>query len=150
MGLIALLGAAECLARETAHLNIRTHILVLGQFRTNILASNRKAGSLDSTTGLSDYDIVKSEMSDRHKETHGKQPGNPLLAADRVVDIARKENLSDAERQGLTSLRVPLGTDALQVMQTKCEQTLEQLNVWGRFAGSTDYEGEVGVPSYLR
>ncbi|KAJ8116184.1 hypothetical protein OPT61_g2339 [Boeremia exigua] len=146
----AIEGAAESLARETAHLNIRTHILVLGQFRTNILSSMRKAGPLCPTTGLADYDFIKTEMAVRHKETHGKQPGDPRAAAEKVVDIGRMENLSEAEQQGLDSLRIPLGTDSIQVMQTKCEQTLQHLKAWSKFAASTDYEGVEAVPSYLR
>lgn len=145
-----ILGVAESLARETMHLNIRIHVLVLGQFRTNILSSMRKAGTLEPTTAFADYDSIKTEMAVRHKETHGKQPGDPHLAAEKVVDIGRIENLSEAEQQGLASLYIPLGTDAIQVMQTKCEQTLQYLKVWGNFAASTDHEGVEAVPSYLR
>ena len=67
-----------------------------------------------------------------------------------MVDIARVENLSDSEIQGLNSLRIPLGTDALQVMKTKCEQTLEHMSVWEGFAGSTEYKGAEAVSSYLK
>lgn len=110
----------------------------------------RKAGPLDSTSGLADYKPIKTEIAARHKETHGKQPGDPHLAAEKVVDIGRIEHLSEAERRGLASLRIPLGTDAIQVIKTKCEQTLQHLKVWGRFAGSTDFESVEAVPSYLR
>ncbi|KAH7083499.1 hypothetical protein BKA63DRAFT_503120 [Paraphoma chrysanthemicola] len=146
----AIEGAAESLARETVHLNIRTHVLVLGLFRTDILSSKRKAGLLKPSTGLADYNAIKTHLADRHKVTHDNQPGDPGLAAERVVDIARMENLTDTEMQGLDSLRIPLGTDALRVMKTKCEQTMEHMSVWGSFAGSTDYEGVDDVLSYLR
>jgi hypothetical protein len=89
-------GAAECLSKETTHLGIQTHVLVLGQFRTQILDDSRKGGNL-SPTGLPEYDVVKTEMSDRHKERHGKQPGDPKIAAERIVDIARLDNLSEDE-----------------------------------------------------
>lgn len=142
------LGAAECLAQETVHVGIRTHVLVLGQFRTNILDFSRKEGVLEPTS-LSDYDCVKREMFDRHSETHGRQPGDPKLAVQRILDIARMENLTEEERTSLP-LYIPLGTDALSVLQMKCTQTLESLKAWEKFAKSTDFAGESAVPSYIR
>ncbi|KAH7371115.1 hypothetical protein BKA66DRAFT_190330 [Pyrenochaeta sp. MPI-SDFR-AT-0127] len=144
----ALEGAAECLAKETAHLGIRTHILVLGQFRTSILDDKKKGGILNPTS-ISDYDCIKAEMSDRHKETHGRQPGDPERAVQKILDIARLENLSEDEMTNLP-LRIPLGADALQVMRLKCTQTLQHLEKWERFAASTDYSEECSVPSYFR
>lgn len=142
------LGAAECLAKESAHLSIRTHILVLGQFRTGILDEKKKGGILDPTS-ISDYDCIKLDMANRHKETHGKQPGDPELAVQRVMDIARLENLTEDERANLP-LRIPLGTDALGVMRLKCTDTLMSLEKWERFAQSTDFSDGCAVPSYIR
>ncbi|KIN06810.1 hypothetical protein OIDMADRAFT_150101 [Oidiodendron maius Zn] len=144
----ALEGAAECLAKETAHLGIRTHILVLGQFRTRILDERSTRGFL-SPTGISDYDSIKAEMADRHKETHGKQPGNPELAAQKVLDIVRLENLTKEEKDNLP-LRIPLGTDALEIMRLKCTQTIESLRIWDAFARSTDFVNAATIPSYYR
>ncbi|KAF1984619.1 NAD(P)-binding protein [Aulographum hederae CBS 113979] len=154
----ALEGAAKCLAKETAHLNIRTHILVLGQFRTAILSSDKKAGPLTLSTSPSapasaipDYNAVKAEMAERHRETHGKQPGDPAKAALRVIDVARLEDLGEG-REGRLPFRIPLGTDAVGVMRMKCEETLEMLWRLEGFAGVTGFEGEDGgvVPSYYR
>ena len=88
-------------------------------------------------------------MSERHKETNGRQPGNPKLAVQRVLDIARLENLPEAERHNMP-LRIPLGSDALAVMGTKCTSVLESLNNWENFAASTDYLDQPAVPSYYR
>lgn len=88
-------------------------------------------------------------MADRHKETHGKQPGNPEYAARRVLDIVRLENLTDEEKDNLP-LRIPLGTDAVSIVRFKCIQTLECLHVWETFAASTDFEDATSIPSYYR
>jgi hypothetical protein len=104
-------------------------------------------GNLDPA-GLSDYNGVKSEMSNRHRETHGKQPGDPELAAQRILDIVRLENLTGNEEN--LPLRIPLGTDALNIMRLKCTQTLESLQSWDTFAASTDFAEASAVPSYNR
>ena len=122
--------------------------MVLGQFRTEILDDRRKAGVLDPT-GLADYDSIKTEMSDRHRETHGKQPGDPELAAEKVLDIVRLENLSENEKENLP-LRIPLGSDALGIMRLKCTQPLQSLEIWESFVPGTDYPDTDAVPSYYR
>ncbi|KAF2014070.1 NAD(P)-binding protein [Aaosphaeria arxii CBS 175.79] len=142
----AIEGAAESLSKEVSHLGIRTHVLVLGQFRTNILEESRKCGTVD-LIGIQEYDAIKAEMVVRHKKTHGKQPGDPKAAAERVLDIARLENLSEKERIGL-GLRVPLGSDAIDVIQLKCSKTLDSLEKWVDFAHSTDFPISEHLPSY--
>lgn len=122
--------------------------MVLGQFRTRILDEKSKGGIL-GPTGISDYDTIKANMADRHKKTHGKQPGNPELAAKRVLDIARLENLTETEKNNLP-LRIPLGIDALGIMRSKCTKTLEHLQVWETFARSTDFADAAALPSYHR
>jgi len=125
------------LARETSDLGIRTHILILGAFRTNILDANKKGGTLDAS-GISDYGSVRTSMAKRHEETHGKQPGDPAIAAQRIVDIVRLENLTEEETKSL-SLRIPFGTDALGIVRRKCMETLQMLEPWETFAASTDF-----------
>jgi hypothetical protein len=122
--------------------------LVLGQFRTQILDDSRKGGNL-SPTGLPEYDAIKTEMSARHKETHGKQPGGPTIAAERIVDIARLGNLNEDQKRSL-SFRIPVGSDALKIMRLKCTGTLQSLNGWEGFARSTDFADIEAIPGYFR
>ncbi|PVH77657.1 NAD(P)-binding protein [Cadophora sp. DSE1049] len=145
----ALEGAVECLQKETAHLGIRTHLLVIGQFRTNILNPNKKNDSLERSE-IAEYDAIKQELAERHKITDGKQPGNPELAAERILDIARGENFTSHQLLNLP-LRIPLGSDAIDVMRRKCKETLAAIENWDDFARSTDFP-EVGdsVPDYFQ
>ncbi|KFY81510.1 hypothetical protein V500_11337, partial [Pseudogymnoascus sp. VKM F-4518 (FW-2643)] len=116
----ALEGAVECLEKETSHLGIETFLMVLGQFRTDILNAARKQNKKDNP--IADYDRVSAELRDRHQETTGKQPGDPKLAVERILDVVRREG----QLKGFTKLplRIPLGSDAVQVMQAKCEETM--------------------------
>lgn len=66
------------------------------------------------------------------------------MAAQRVVDIARLENLTDDEKKNLP-LSIPVGPDSLRVMRAKCTATLESLKVWETFAASTDFTDESAV-----
>lgn len=77
------------------------------------------------------------------------QPGNPEAAAQKVVDIARLENLPEGAPRNLP-LRIPLGTDAIDVMRRKCTETLDSLGQWEAFAASTDYPDAAAVPGYYR
>ncbi|PSN68624.1 NAD(P)-binding protein [Corynespora cassiicola Philippines] len=144
----AIEGAAECLSKETSHLGIRTHVLVLGQFRTDILKQDRKSGILHPTE-ICDYHGIKNEMDKRHTQTNGKQPGDPRIAAERIVDLARLEDFSEEKKSSLP-LRIPLGSDALEIIRLKCHQTLESLGPWEHFAQSTDFTYSVNISSYLR
>ena len=141
------IGAVECLHQETKHLGIRTHLLEIGQFRTNILNSSRKIDIKGS--GIVDYETVKQDLADRHTATNGCQPGNPELAAERIVDLARGENMTTSRFQNLP-LRIPLGSDAVEVIRRKCTETLAIMNDWEEFARSTDYANKKELPGYYQ
>ncbi|KAH6682827.1 hypothetical protein B0J14DRAFT_132787 [Halenospora varia] len=145
----ALEGAAECLQKETNHLGIRTHLLVIGQFRTNILNANKKIDKL-SPSGIPDYEGIKQELAERHASTDGLQPGNPMLAVERILDIARSENLTETQLRNLP-LRIPLGSDAIDVMRKKGQETLESIKDWDEFASSTDFPtaSTTAIPKYF-
>ncbi|KAK1763976.1 hypothetical protein QBC33DRAFT_548460 [Phialemonium atrogriseum] len=145
----ALEGAVECLQKETCHLGISVHLLVVGQFRTSILNVKQKSAVLDHDSGIADYAVVKREMARIHAVTDGAQPGDPALAAERIVDIARGENLPE-RRVGRLPLRIPIGSDAVDIMKLKCCETLEVLEEWEGFAGSTDFPDKDELPSYYR
>ena len=140
----------ECLAKETQNLGLRIHILVLGQFRTSILETHKKKAELDPKRGQECYAAAKSEMARTHAVTTGKQPGDPVAGAKRIVDLVEKgDGVIGGSAAGLP-LRIPIGSDAVKVMRMKCETTLESLKEWEEFAGSTDFEDAPDVPRYLR
>lgn len=143
------LGAVECLAKETQHLGIRVHLLVIGQFRTNILDISKKKAELDPEQGEPCYAAIKADMARIHAATTGAQPGDTAMAAERIVDLAQNMYLPGGKVSQLP-LRIPLGSDAVAVMRRKCEATLHSLEAWQSFAQSTDFQNMPAVPSYLR
>ncbi|KAG7108041.1 Oxidoreductase calM like protein [Verticillium longisporum] len=146
----ALEGAVECLAKETKPFGIRVHLLVIGQFRTSILDVTKKKAELDPNRGEECYAPVKADMARIHAATAGTQPGNPVLAAEKIVELATWNHHSGKVIRGKLPLRIPLGSDAVQVMRMKCESTLKDLDQWEVFAQSTDFEDKPAVPAYLR
>ncbi|KAM0199333.1 hypothetical protein ACHAQD_009550 [Fusarium lateritium] len=145
----ALEGAAESLSKEVGSLGIRVHILVLGRFRTDILNAENKKGTLSSQSDFQDYDTVKKELADVQEASRGLQPGDPVKAAERIVDVARLENLTKEQQQNMP-LRIPLGAEATSVMRKKAHETLSLLEDWSDFAGSADYPNAKAVPAYDR
>lgn len=127
---------------------MRVHILVLGQFRTPILSQDRKRGPLEAVSGFPEYVYIKEEMGKRHRATHGLQPGDPEKAAHKMVDIVKAEDLDVDGFQ--IPLRVPFGSDAVQVMRAKCHDTLQMLEEWEKFAGSTNFPDVNDIPPYYR
>lgn len=131
-------GAAECLDREVKHFGIRAHVLVLGRFRTNILSEDNKEGSL-SVQGLEDYTETRKKLQSSHTASHGRQPGDPKRAAQGVVDLAKAQNLTQAQVDSLP-LRIPFGAEAVGVMEAKAKSSLDQLSGWEEFARRMDFE----------
>ena len=121
-------------------------MLVIGQFRTTILNSEKKTSKL-APSSIQDYDVVKQELAARQAATDGLQPGDPALAVERILDIARGENLSERQARHLP-LRIPLGSDAIDVIRRKCHETLKLLDDWDEFASSTDFPTTGTVPRY--
>ncbi|KAK5062655.1 hypothetical protein LTR84_004728 [Exophiala bonariae] len=141
----ALEGAVESLHDEVKHLNINTHLLVLGQFRTEILSADRGLARR-SENPIPEYDAIFDALLQRQIATDGKQPGDPQLAVQRIVDVVRREGvLHNVEN---LPLRIPLGSDAVEIMRRKCEETMRLLDDLALFAKSTDFADVHAVPSY--
>ena len=135
---------AECLQKELSHLNIETCLIVLGQFRTDILTSKNKKSTNKSS--LSDYVSISEGLKTRHEQTNGKQRGNPKLAVERIIDIVKREGAMEGVET--LPLRLVLGSDAVSVVRTKCKEMLELVEKYEEISISTDYEGAAEVPVY--
>ncbi|KAH7131715.1 hypothetical protein B0J13DRAFT_598120 [Dactylonectria estremocensis] len=143
----ALEGAVESLSKELQPLGIRVHLFVIGRFRTDILDDNVKLGKLDIGSGFTDYAGIKEKLAQAHAATQGAQPGNPTEAAERIVDIARLENITRVQAANLP-LRIPLGAEAVVAMKKKCTETMEFLDTWADFAASADFQHVEGGLAY--
>ena len=59
------------------------------------------------------------------------------------MDVIRGEGMAKGKQM---PIRMPLGSDGLEVVRRKCRETLEVLEEWEEVIRSTDYEGgEEGI-----
>ncbi|CEL10325.1 hypothetical protein ASPCAL13446 [Aspergillus calidoustus] len=140
----ALEGAAESLQKELSPLGIQVHLAVLGQFRTNILAEGRRQIPR-STPVIDGYNPVIETLTRRQEETNGKQPGDPVRAVERILDVVRREGSVAGKEVGL---RIVLGSDAQYIIRDQCLNTLRDLDQFEEFSRSTDFPGAGGVDAY--
>ena len=128
-------GAVECLNKEISPLGIASHLVVLGQFRTSILASNNR--KFDRSREHKEYDSIIDGLTRRHADTNNKQPGDPTLAVRRIVDAVRHEGPYVSVTP--IPLRIVLGSDAVAILRNECEAMLRELQQFENTAASTDY-----------
>lgn len=148
--LTEVLGAVECLAQETRLFGVGVHIFVLGQFRTNILNVHKKKSELDPDQGHECYAEIKTQLAERHAVTAGAQPGDPAVGAERIVDIAKNGAGVLGVSSACLPLRIPIGLDTIQVMRSKCQDTLALLAEWEGFARSAEFQDAPEIPCYLK
>ena len=79
--------------------------------------------------------------------TNGSQPGNPELAVEKIIDLVKGENMEASKFQNLP-LRIPFGSDAVEVIRRKCTDTLNLLDEWQDFASCSDFATKNHLPSY--
>ena len=118
--------------------------MVLGQFRTNILAgSNRKTSRPHR---ISEYDTVVENLAKRHEEPNGVQPGDPQQAVERILDVVREEGTMAGRNN--VPMRMPLGSDAVAIIRGECLKTLSEVDEFQEFSCSTDFAEKNAVPVY--
>jgi hypothetical protein len=100
-----------------------------------VLCADRR--KLDSGSESSEYASTIKSYSDRLTTADGRQPGDPELAAQRVVDVARHEGRF--EKTSEIPFRIFLGSDCLKTVQAKCQATLALLEEYADLTSSTDF-----------
>lgn len=134
--LMSWLGSVESLQKEIAPFGIDVHIAVLGQFRTAILASNRRKSDR-AVDSISDYDTAVEGFQARLERTNDKQPGDPVQAVERIMDaVCRTGHFAG---QQSVPFRIVLGSDALEIIRDQCQGMLRDLEGQEGLARSTDF-----------
>ena len=110
----ALEGFSEALAQEVAPLGIQVSIVEPGPFRTNF-ASN-KLGQAKQV--IADYANTAGAFRNKLKSVHGKQEGDPVKAAQAIINLVDSEN---------PTLRLPLGKVALMTIGMKLDSVKSDL-----------------------
>ena len=139
----ALEGASEALAAELAPLGIRVVILEPGQFRTPLL---KKEGVLGNAVVDNDYQSSTVGQSRAFVQALVAKEeelvaGDPKKLGDIVVEIVDRVGRGKELEQ---VLRVPVGTDALLLMDRKIHNMQEELSKTRTLANTCNFDGHTG------
>jgi len=118
-------GFSEVLAQEMALIGVKTTIIEPGGFRTDFAGAST---SLDE--GRPEYDAVVGATARRQRDYNGQQPGDPARAAQAILTIAALDR---------PPLRLPLGSDAVEILERTDRARLDELSRWRTLSLSTDF-----------
>lgn len=126
----ALEALSEAMAKEVAPLGIKVTLVEPGAFRTDF--NGRSLVTTDNLIG--DYDEAIGGFREWVRDVDGKQPGDPQKAAEAMIRSVEEDN---------SSLRLPLGADAVSAIETKLESVKKDVDTVREVALNTAYEGVV-------
>ncbi|BAY76917.1 short-chain dehydrogenase/reductase SDR [Nostoc linckia NIES-25] len=117
----------EALHDELAPLGIHATVVEPGYFRTNFLDGS----SLQKTaTEIPDYAQTVGKTRNLASERNYQQQGDPTKLAQAILEIVNADT---------PPLRLPLGTDTLEVIAQKNAYVEQETAQWRTLAESTDY-----------
>ena len=123
----AVAGLSEALAAESALFGVGVTIVYPGYFRTEFL----DGGSLNLPENpIAAYTNARESQA-FHEGIKGNQPGDPVKAAQVMIEVAAQEK---------APLHLFLGADAYQMAQQKIEQVQADMNAQQTAATATDIE----------
>jgi NAD(P)-dependent dehydrogenase (short-subunit alcohol dehydrogenase family) len=124
----ALEGASEALAGEVAPFGIRVTLVEPGPFRTRFAGT-----SMSWAEPLPDYaGTPAGVLRERFAKQDGNQPGDPVRAAEIIVD---------AVHAGDAPLRLPLGRAAVDRIRERLHERLADLEATAERGIAADFPG---------
>ncbi|MGI4856698.1 MAG: oxidoreductase [Janthinobacterium lividum] len=124
-------GISESLALEVKPLGIDVMLVEPGPFRTNWAGPSIK----QSAVRIDAYDATAGERRRQTNARSGKQPGDPVRAAQAIIDAA----LSDTP-----PLRLVLGKAALDLARQKLERLRTDFDTWESTTLGADFPADHG------
>lgn len=118
-------GFSEVLAQEMALIGVKVTVIEPGGLRTDFAGS-----STSLQEGRPEYDAVVGVTARRQRAFDGRQPGDPARAAQVILRIAAMDQ---------PPFRLPLGTDAVRIIEQADRTKLEELERWRQLSVSTDF-----------
>ncbi len=122
----ALEGMSESLLQESRGFGLKVTIVEPGPFRTEFISRSLKRAS----TSISDYESSAGKFGRVIASMDGRQPGDPVRAADAMLAVV------DAERP---PLRLVLGKYAIEKARRALSQREGEIKAWEELGMNTDY-----------
>jgi NAD(P)-dependent dehydrogenase (short-subunit alcohol dehydrogenase family) len=120
-------GVSEALRDELSPLGIKVTVVEPGSFRTNFLSTESRTVA---QVGISDYSDTVGKLLTGIETNSGKQPGNPALAVEAILQVVTERN---------PPFRLPLGSDAVSLVEHKLSDVSDELQRWRDLSLSTDF-----------
>jgi NAD(P)-dependent dehydrogenase (short-subunit alcohol dehydrogenase family) len=122
----ALEGVSEALQGEVAPLGIKVTIIEPGPFRTDFIGR-----SLDrAEISMPEYEPTVGKFLNFLNTIEGKQPGDPVKAANAIIQMVESDN---------PPLRFVLGKYAYSKFRKKVAALTQELDAWEAIASNTDF-----------
>ncbi|MBP2301371.1 oxidoreductase [Azospirillum picis] len=119
-------GLSESLSKEVAPLGIRVLIVEPGPFRTDWAGRSLK----QSATWIDDYEQTAGTRRKQVSGYSGKQPGDPVRAAEAIITAVTAPN---------PPLRLVLGRPALEGVRGKLRSVLDEIDAWEETTLGADF-----------
>jgi NADP-dependent 3-hydroxy acid dehydrogenase YdfG len=120
---------SEALSQEVAPLGIKVLIVEPGPFRTDFAGRSINM----SKTLIDDYDSTAGERRRATNARNGRQQGDPVRAAQAIIDVVGAAN---------PPLRLLLGAPALDGARAKLERLRADFDAWEETTRGADFPGD--------
>lgn len=121
----ALEGISESLSKELKPFNVFVTAVAPGSFRTDWAGRSMQR----TARQIADYDASFDPIRKAREERSGKQPGDPVKAADAMLKLIDSPN---------PPAHLLLGSDALKLVREKLAQLEAEFAEWEEVSRSTD------------
>jgi NAD(P)-dependent dehydrogenase (short-subunit alcohol dehydrogenase family) len=122
----------ECLSKELAIFapGIKVLIAEPGYFRTQAFSNIKHVPDRVET-----YTQFNSGVKQVEQNIIGNEPGDPAKAVGIIIGLIKGTGVATGKT---VPLRLPMGTDGLERIRAKCQETMEICDEWEVVAKSTD------------
>ncbi|KAJ5754792.1 hypothetical protein N7533_004335 [Penicillium manginii] len=124
--------AVDSLSKEVEPLGLKTLLIEPGTFMTDLL-SWQNSKSVEKH--IEDYRQLSEDMDKAFTDLNGTQLGDPKKGVNLIIDVVKGDH-GAMTKTWPSSL--PLGSDAIELIRKKCENTLREINEWEILSKSTD------------
>jgi NAD(P)-dependent dehydrogenase (short-subunit alcohol dehydrogenase family) len=126
-------GISDCLAQEVRTFGVNVTAVEMGALRTGFF------DHVDlefPTKGIDDYAGLAAQLNNQFTAAHGRQMGNPELAAKAIIALV-----------GSTTppLRIPLGTDAIGMLENRMALMTKEKDAWKSLSEGIAYKDGTGA-----